>query len=101
MLAIFLSLRLAARAGGSLMRILGIESSCDDTAAAVLLDGKVSSSIVASQDTVHHKYGGGVPHLASRSTIRNILPVIESALAGAGVALNEIDGIAATCGPGL
>jgi N6-L-threonylcarbamoyladenine synthase len=67
------------------MRILGIESSCDDTAAAVLLDGAVAASVVASQDAVHHKYGGVVPELASRSHIRNIVPVIERALDQAGV----------------
>ena len=83
------------------MRILGIESSCDDTAAAVLVDDDVRSSVVASQDDVHQKYGGVVPELASRSHIRNIVPVIEHALAGAGMSLDDIDGIAATCGPGL
>ncbi len=83
------------------MRILGIESSCDDTAAAVLAEGRALSSIVASQDEVHHKYGGVVPELASRSHIRNIVPVIEAALEKAGVTLDDIDAIAATCGPGL
>jgi tRNA N6-adenosine threonylcarbamoyltransferase len=83
------------------MHILGIESSCDDTAAAVLADGRVLSSVVASQDDVHHKYGGVVPELASRSHIRNIVPVIERAVANAGVAWDDIGGIAATCGPGL
>lgn len=83
------------------MRILGIESSCDDTAAAVLSEGTVLSSIVASQDDVHCKYGGVVPELASRSHLRNIVPVIEAALSQAGVTLSDIEGIAATCGPGL
>ena len=83
------------------MRILGVESSCDDTAAAVLSDGTVLSSIVASQDEVHHKYGGVVPELASRSHIRNIVPVIDRALAQARVTLDDIEGIAVTCGPGL
>jgi tRNA N6-adenosine threonylcarbamoyltransferase len=83
------------------MRILGIESSCDDTAAAVLADGVVQSSIVASQDDVHNKYGGVVPELASRSHLRNIVPVIEAALQKAGTTLDGIDAIAATCGPGL
>ena len=83
------------------MRILAIESSCDDTAAAVLADGVVLSSIVASQDDVHNKYGGVVPELASRSHLRNIVPIIEAALEKAGVRLDDIDAIAATCGPGL
>ena len=83
------------------MRILGIESSCDDTAAAVLADGMVLSSVVTSQDDIHHRYGGVVPELASRSHIRNIVPVIEDALARAGIALDDIDAVAATYGPGL
>lgn len=83
------------------MRILGVESSCDDTAAAVVGDGKVLSSIVASQDDVHRKYGGIVPELASRSHMRNIIPVIDAALETAGVSLDAIDAVAATCGPGL
>ncbi|HXQ22351.1 MAG TPA: tRNA (adenosine(37)-N6)-threonylcarbamoyltransferase complex transferase subunit TsaD [Candidatus Acidoferrales bacterium] len=83
------------------MRILGVESSCDDTAAAVVGDGKVLSSIVASQDDVHRKYGGIVPELASRSHMRNIIPVIDAALETADVSLDEIDAVAATCGPGL
>jgi tRNA N6-adenosine threonylcarbamoyltransferase len=83
------------------MRILGVESSCDDTAAAVVADGQVLSSIVASQDDVHAKYGGVVPELASRSHIRNIIPIIDAALDSAGLALGDIDAVAATCGPGL
>ncbi len=83
------------------MVILGIESSCDDTAAAVLRDGAVCSSVVASQDEVHHKYGGIVPELASRSHIRAIVPVIERALAQAGMGLEAIEGVAVTAGPGL
>jgi len=83
------------------MRILGIESSCDDTAAAVLDGDTVRSSIVASQDDIHRRYGGVVPELASRSHIRTILPVIEAALDQAGMTLDAVDAIAATCGPGL
>src|SRR5512135_2244689 len=83
------------------MHILGVESSCDDTAAAVLADGRVLSSVVASQDAIHAQYGGVVPELASRSHMRSIIPVIERALAGAGVTLDAIDAVAATCGPGL
>jgi N6-L-threonylcarbamoyladenine synthase len=83
------------------VRILGIESSCDDTAAAILGDGRVLSNVVASQDDVHRPYGGVVPELASRSHMRRVVPIIESALSNAGMTLDEIDGIAATCGPGL
>jgi len=83
------------------MRILGIESSCDDTAAAVFAEGAVRSSIVASQDDVHEQYGGVVPELASRSHVRNIIPVIRAALARAELSLDDIDAVAATCGPGL
>jgi len=83
------------------MRILAIETSCDDTAAAVVADGAVLSSVVASQDDVHHRYGGVVPELASRSHIRNIVPVIEDALARADLTPDNIDAVAATYGPGL
>ncbi len=83
------------------MRILAIESSCDDTAAAVVADGRVLSSIVASQDDVHQRYGGVVPELASRSHIRSIVPVIEAALGTAQLQLNDIEAVAATYGPGL
>jgi N6-L-threonylcarbamoyladenine synthase len=67
----------------------------------VLADGAVLSSIVASQDTIHQQYGGVVPELASRSHMRSIIPVIERALATAGVTLDDIGAVAATCGPGL
>lgn len=83
------------------MRVLAIESSCDDTAAAVLIDRQVRSSIVASQDGVHRPYGGIVPELASRTHMQAIVPTIERALAAAGVALDDIDAVAATYGPGL
>jgi len=83
------------------MYILAIESSCDDTAAAVLAGRVVLSSVVASQDDVHKRYGGVVPELASRSHIRNIVPVIDDALARAHVTLADIDAVAATYGPGL
>ena len=82
--------------------VLGIESSCDETAAAVLADGRrVLSSVVASQDDVHAPYGGVVPELASRRHIEVIVPVVDQALADAGVALGDLDGIAVTYGPGL
>jgi N6-L-threonylcarbamoyladenine synthase len=81
---------------------LGIETSCDDTAAAVVANGtKVLASIVSSQDTIHATYGGVVPELACRSHIENIRPVIDAALHKAGVTLHDIDMIATTQGPGL
>ncbi len=83
------------------MTVLGIESSCDDSAAAVLRDGVLLASVVSSQDTVHGPYGGVVPELASRHHVRNLLPVIDAALMRAGVGLEGIDGIAVTRGPGL
>jgi N6-L-threonylcarbamoyladenine synthase len=83
------------------MVILGIESSCDDTAAAVLVGDVVRSSIVASQDEVHRAYGGIVPELASRSHIRAIIPVIDRALREADLALDDVEGVAVTAGPGL
>jgi N6-L-threonylcarbamoyladenine synthase len=83
------------------MRVLAIETSCDDTAAAVLDASGVRSSIVASQDLVHGKYGGIVPELASRQHMVAILPVIERALADAGIGLGDVEGIVATYGPGL
>jgi N6-L-threonylcarbamoyladenine synthase len=84
------------------MVVLGIESSCDETAAAVLADGRrVLSSVVASQDDVHAPYGGVVPELASRRHLEVIVPVVERALAEAGVKLPDLDGLAVTQGPGL
>ena len=84
------------------MIVLGIESSCDETAAAVLADGRrVLSSVVASQDSIHAPYGGVVPELASRRHLEVIVPVVEKALADAGVRLPDLDGIAVTQGPGL
>ncbi len=84
------------------MLVLGIETSCDETAAAVLDRGeKILSSVVASQDQLHASYGGVVPELASRRHIEVILPVVESALANAGVGLQDLGAIAVTQGPGL
>ncbi len=80
--------------------ILAIESSCDDTSAAVVKDGVVLSNVMAGQD-VHEKYGGVIPELASRAHQVNILPVADKALKDAGVLLKDIDGIAFTRGPGL
>ncbi len=84
------------------MRILAIESSCDETAAAVVEDGRiVLSSVVASQLDTHGKYGGVVPELASREHLRAIVPVVRSALEQASTGWNQVDAIAVTCGPGL
>ena len=84
------------------MRILGIESSCDETAASVVEDGEtVLSSVVASQMSTHGKYGGVVPELASREHLRAIVPVVREALEQAGTRLQDLDAIAATVGPGL
>ncbi len=84
------------------MLILGIESSCDDTAAAVLRDGEnLLSSVLTSQDAVHSRFGGVVPELASRSHLQSIVPMVREALLRADVELNDIDLIAATQGPGL
>ncbi len=84
------------------MIILGIESSCDETAASIVQDGtKILSSIVASQVNVHHKYGGVVPELASRMHIEAITPVVDGAIKKANITIKDIDGIAATRGPGL
>lgn len=83
-------------------RILGIESSCDETAAAVVADGReILSSVVASQIDVHRKYGGVVPELASREHLRQIVPVVREAMAQAGMKLGELDAIGVTQGPGL
>jgi N6-L-threonylcarbamoyladenine synthase len=84
------------------MLILGIETSCDETAAAVVADGRVVlSSVVATQFEFHAQYGGVVPEIAARRHLENILPVIQGALDAAGVSLTEIDGIAVTQRPGL
>ncbi len=83
------------------MFTLGIETSCDETAAAVLQDTRVLSSIVASQIKIHEKYGGVVPELASREHIKNLLPVIRLALTSASVELKDIGLVAVTYAPGL
>ncbi len=84
------------------MRLLAIETSCDDTGAAVLLNGReILSNVVSSQISVHQKYGGVVPELASRKHIESIVPIVTEALEIAKVRLKEIDGIAVTQGPGL
>lgn len=84
------------------MRILGIETSCDETAAAVVEDGRrILSSVVASQVDVHHIYGGVVPELASRMHIEAIAPVVSQAIEASGLYQTEIEAVAATQGPGL
>ncbi|MGD9081114.1 MAG: tRNA (adenosine(37)-N6)-threonylcarbamoyltransferase complex transferase subunit TsaD [Desulfobacterales bacterium] len=84
------------------MYILGIETSCDETAAAVVRDGSVIlSSKVSSQIEVHHRYGGVVPELASRKHIEAIVPVVKEAIRDSGIKTSEINAIAATRGPGL
>jgi len=83
-------------------QILGIESSCDETAAAVVVDGRrILSSVVASQIDIHRKYGGVVPELASREHLRQIVPVVRKAMEQAGLVLPALDAIAVTQGPGL
>ena len=84
------------------MVVLAIESSCDETAAAVIVGGeKALSNIISSQTQVHRKYGGVVPELASRKHIEAIIPVINEALGKAGITLEHVEGIAVTNGPGL
>lgn len=80
--------------------ILGIESSCDDTAASVICNGKILSNIIATQ-SVHREYGGVVPELASRAHQQNIVPVVDQAIKKAGISKNDLNGIAFTKGPGL
>ena len=80
--------------------ILGIESSCDDTSAAVIRGRTLLSNVIASQD-VHRKYGGVIPELASRAHQQNIIPVVDTAIREAGIDLKDLDGIAFTRGPGL
>jgi N6-L-threonylcarbamoyladenine synthase len=87
---------------GRPMRVLGIETSCDETAAAVVEDGhRVASDVVKSQVDLHRPYGGPVPEIASRSHLEVVLPVIEEALARAGIGAAEVDAIAVTNRPGL
>jgi N6-L-threonylcarbamoyladenine synthase len=80
--------------------ILAIESSCDDTSASVCVDGKILSNCLANQ-TVHEKYGGVVPELASRAHMQNIVPVVDAAMQAANCTLKDIDAIAFTQAPGL
>jgi N6-L-threonylcarbamoyladenine synthase len=84
------------------MNILGIETSCDETAAAVVTDGvDLRSNVIVSQIDIHAEYGGVVPEIAARSHIEAIMPVIQKALIEAKMTWDDIDGIAVTQGPGL
>jgi len=84
------------------MNILGIESSCDETAVSVVRDGReVLSNVISSQIAIHTEYGGVVPEIASRKHIENINPVVKQALSDANMTFDDIDGIAVTYGPGL
>lgn len=84
------------------MLVLGIESSCDETAAAVVRDGReMVSSVISSQVEIHKRFGGVVPEIASREHLDKIVPVVEEAFTRAGISKEEIDGVAVTQGPGL
>jgi N6-L-threonylcarbamoyladenine synthase len=83
------------------MILLALETSCDETSAAVVRDGRVLSNVVSSQIKLHEEYGGVVPELAAREHLKNLLPVARAALLEAGVAASELDAVAATQGPGL
>src|SRR5262252_6135008 len=84
------------------MLVLGIETSCDETAAAIVRDGReILSNVIYSQVQTHAIYGGVVPELASREHLQKIAPIVDKAFADAGVTLEQIDAIAATAGPGL
>src|SRR5512132_709765 len=84
------------------MKVLGIETSCDETASAVVEDGRrAMSDVVATQIEIHRRWGGVVPELASRNHVVQVMPVVDEALERAGVAPADLDGIAVTSGPGL
>jgi N6-L-threonylcarbamoyladenine synthase len=84
------------------MLVLGIETSCDETAAAVVRDGReIVSSIIASQVKTHERWGGVVPEIASREHLNKIVPIVEQALEDAQVTARDVDGLAVTNGPGL
>jgi N6-L-threonylcarbamoyladenine synthase len=94
------SSKLSSPTGGQGAVILAIESSCDETSAAVCKDGKILSNFIANQK-VHEAYGGVVPELASRAHMQNIVPVVDTAIKQAGITIKEIDAIAFTQAPGL
>src|SRR5215213_2912737 len=94
------STNLSSPTGGQGAVILAIESSCDETSASVCRDGKILSNFIANQ-TVHEKYGGVVPELASRAHMQNIVPVVNLALEQAGISMQQINAFASTQSPGL
>ena len=84
------------------MKVLGIETSCDETAAAVVEDGRrVLSDVISTQIEIHRRWGGVVPELASRNHVVQVMPVIDEALRLARASPSDLDGIAVTSGPGL
>lgn len=83
------------------MRVLGIETSCDETGVAVVEDGRILSNLLASQVDLHEKFGGVVPEVASRAHVEALNPIVEEALEQAGSRFEELDGVAVTVGPGL
>ena len=83
------------------MTILALETSCDETSAAIVRDGQILANTVSSQIKLHAEYGGVVPELAAREHLKNLLPVAHAALAEAKISVAEIDAVAATQGPGL
>jgi len=83
------------------MTLLALETSCDETSAAVVRDGKILSNTVSSQIKLHEEYGGVVPELAAREHLKNLLPVAQAALHDAGISPDQLDAVAATQGPGL
>ena len=83
------------------MTLLAIETSCDETSAAVVRDGCILSNVVSSQIKLHAEYGGVVPELAARAHLKNLLPVVQAALSEAGISAPQLDAVAATQGPGL
>ena len=83
------------------MTLLALETSCDETSAAVVREGKILSNVVSSQIALHAEYGGVVPELAAREHLKNLLPLAQSALLEAGVSFAQLDAVAATQGPGL
>src|SRR5690349_24136979 len=84
------------------MKVLGIETSCDETAASVVVDGRVAlSDVVSTQIDIHRRWGGVVPELASRNHVVQVMPVVDAALSRAGIAPAALDAVAVTSGPGL
>src|SRR6478672_9939512 len=81
--------------------LLALETSCDETSAAIIHDGRVLSSVVSSQIRLHAEYGGVVPELAAREHLRNLVPVAQAALAQANAVPGQLEAVAATRGPGL